>query len=70
MANVLFGKQNPSGRLDFTWYKDESQLPAMSNYGLTPGATGGLGRTYQYFTGKPTYPFGYGSSYTTFSYSV
>ncbi len=56
LADVLFGKQNPSGHLDFTWYKDDSQLPAMSNYGLTPAATGGLGRTYQYFTGTPTYP--------------
>jgi beta-glucosidase len=69
LADVLLGRQNPSGRLNFTWYQDDSQLPAMSNYGLTPGDTGGLGRTYQYFTGAPTYPFGYGLSYSTFSYS-
>ena len=69
LADVLFGKQNPSGHLNFTWYADDSQLPAMSNYGLTPGETGGLGRTYQYFSGTPTYPFGYGLSYSTFSYS-
>ncbi|WP_405688070.1 glycoside hydrolase family 3 C-terminal domain-containing protein [Streptomyces sp. NBC_01387] len=69
LADVLFGKQNPSGRLNFTWYKDESQLPDKSDYGLTPGETGGLGRTYQYFTGTPTYPFGYGLSYSSFSYS-
>ncbi len=70
LADVITGKQNPSGHLDFTWYKDDTQLPAMSNYGLTPNATGGLGRTYQYFTGVPTYPFGYGLSYTSFSYSA
>jgi len=69
LADVMFGKQNPSGRLNFTWYADDSQLPAMSSYGLTPGDTGGLGRTYQYFTGTPTYPFGYGLSYSQFSYS-
>ncbi|MEV6851549.1 glycoside hydrolase family 3 C-terminal domain-containing protein [Actinoplanes sp. NPDC051411] len=69
LADVLFGKQNPSGRLDFTWYKDDSQLPAIDNYGLSPAETGGLGRTYQYFTGAPTYPFGYGLSYTSFRYS-
>ena len=27
LAEVLFGKQNPTGHLDFTWYKDDSQLP-------------------------------------------
>ncbi|MET9618423.1 glycoside hydrolase family 3 C-terminal domain-containing protein [Kitasatospora indigofera] len=70
LANVMLGKQNPSGHLNFTWYKDESQLPAIGNYGLAPAATGGLGRTYQYFTGTPTYPFGYGLSYTDFSYSA
>ncbi|HEX9337158.1 MAG TPA: glycoside hydrolase family 3 C-terminal domain-containing protein, partial [Pseudonocardiaceae bacterium] len=69
LADVLFGRQNPSGHLDFTWYQDDSQLPDMKNYGLTPSQTGGIGRTYQYFTGTPTYPFGYGLSYTHFTYS-
>jgi beta-glucosidase-like glycosyl hydrolase len=69
LADVLFGKQNPSGHLDFTWYADDTQLPGMKNYGLTPSQTGGIGRTYQYFTGTPTYPFGYGLSYTNFAYS-
>src|SRR3954453_5116193 len=69
LAVVLLGRQNPAGRLNFTWYRDDSQLPAMSNYGLAPRATGGLGRTYQYFTGTPSYPFGYGLSYPTFDYS-
>ena len=69
LADVLFGRQNPAGHLNFTWYKDDSQLPDKQNYGLTPAATGGLGRTYQYFTGTPTYPFGYGLSYSSFAYS-
>lgn len=69
LADVLFGAQNPSGHLNFTWYKDDSQLPDKQNYGLTPAETGGLGRTYQYFTGTPTYPFGYGLSYSTFSFT-
>jgi beta-glucosidase-like glycosyl hydrolase len=69
LADVLFGRQNPDGHLNFTWYADDSQLPDMSNYNLAPAQTGGLGRTYQFFTGTPTYPFGYGLSYSAFSYS-
>jgi beta-glucosidase-like glycosyl hydrolase len=69
LAQVLFGQQNPSGHLDFTWYADDSQLPDIANYGLTPSQTDGLGRTYMYFTGAPTYPFGYGLSYSDFKYS-
>jgi beta-glucosidase len=69
LADVMFGQQNPSGHLDFTWYKNDTQLPPIENYHLTPAHTGGLGRTYMYFKRKPTYPFGYGLSYTTFKYS-
>lgn len=69
LADVLFGRQDPSGRLDFTWYKDDAQVPDKHNYGLTPSQTGGLGRTHLYFTGTPTYPFGFGLSYTRFAVS-
>ena len=67
VADALFGKINPDGHLDFTWYANDAQLPPMASYGLNAADTGGLGRTYQYFTGTPTYPFGYGLSYSTFS---
>jgi len=62
VAETLSGKNNPAGRLPVTFYKDTSQLPNFENYSME-------GRTYRYFTGKPLYPFGYGLSYTTFSYS-
>jgi len=68
LADLLFGKANPTGHLSFTWYRDDSQLPEMGNYNLTRASTGGLGRTYWYFKGQPTYPFGYGLSYTSFKY--
>jgi beta-glucosidase len=68
LADVVLGKVNPSGHLPFTWYHDESQLAPITDYTIRPTVTS-LGRTYQYFTGKADYPFGYGLSYTTFRYS-
>jgi beta-glucosidase len=68
LADVLLGKVNPSGHLPFTWYANESQLPPITDYTIRPTATTD-GRTYQYFTGDVTYPFGYGLSYSRFAYS-
>jgi beta-glucosidase len=62
LADVLFGDYNPAGRLPVTFYKSEDQLPAFDDYSMK-------GRTYRYFEGEPLYPFGYGLSYTTFTYS-
>jgi beta-glucosidase len=62
VAQTLSGKNNPAGRLPVTFYKDASQLPPFDDYSMK-------GRTYRYFAGTPLYPFGYGLSYTKFSYS-
>lgn len=63
VAEVLFGDYNPAGRLPLTYYNNLDELPPFGDYDITKG------RTYQYFKGKPLYPFGYGLSYTTFEYS-
>ena len=63
VAEVLFGKYNPGGRLPLTYYNSLDELPPFDDYDISKG------RTYQYFTGKPLYPFGYGLSYTTFRYA-
>jgi len=63
LADVLFGKVNPAGRTTQTWVKSITDLPSMMDYDIRHG------RTYQYFKGKPLYPFGFGLSYTSFSYS-
>jgi beta-glucosidase len=62
VAETLSGKNNPAGKLPVTFYTGVSQLPNFEDYGMA-------NRTYRYFSGKPLYPFGYGLSYTTFSYS-
>ena len=61
VAETLSGKNNPAGRLPVTFYTGTNQLPPFDDYSMD-------GRTYRYFTGKPLYPFGYGLSYTRFSY--
>jgi beta-glucosidase len=68
LADVLFGKIDPSGHLPFTWYANQDQLPPTTDYTLQPTPTTD-GRTYMYFTGDVTWPFGYGLSYANFRYS-
>ena len=60
---VLSGKVNPAGRLPMTWYCSEADLPDINDYDIIKG-----NRTYQYFDREVLYPFGYGLSYTEFSY--
>jgi beta-glucosidase len=62
VAETLSGKNNPAGRLPVTFYTGVDQLPNFEDYGMA-------NRTYRYFNGKPLYPFGYGLSYSKFSYS-
>jgi beta-glucosidase len=62
IAETLSGKNNPAGRLPVTFYTGIDQLPQFEDYSMQ-------NRTYRYFHGKPLYPFGYGLSYTTFSYT-
>ncbi len=62
VAELLAGDFSPAGRLPVTFYQSASQLPAFDNYTMA-------GRTYRYFNGPVLYPFGYGLSYTDFTYS-
>ena len=61
VAEVLFGKVNPSGHLPITFYRATADLPAFTNYSMA-------NRTYRYFSGKPLYAFGHGLSYTKFDF--
>jgi beta-glucosidase len=62
VSDVLFGDYNPAGRLPVTYYKSVDQIPAFEDYNME-------GKTYRFFRQEPLYPFGYGLSYTKFSYS-
>ena len=61
IADVLFGDYNPAGRLPVTFYKSDKDLPDFEDYSMA-------NRTYRYFKGDPQFPFGYGLSYSSFTY--
>ncbi len=64
VADVLFGRYNPAGRLPVSFPQYEGQLPLV--YRHKPS---GRGDDYLDMPGRPLFPFGYGLSYTTFGYS-
>jgi beta-glucosidase len=63
VANVLFGRSNPAGRIPITFPLEEGQLPLTYYHAPT-----GRGDDYVDLTGQPLFPFGYGLSYTRFEY--
>ncbi|HWB94879.1 MAG TPA: glycoside hydrolase family 3 C-terminal domain-containing protein, partial [Puia sp.] len=62
VADILFGKVSPSGKLPVTFPKSYDQLPPYEDYSMK-------GRTYRYMKAEPLYPFGFGLSYTRFVYN-
>jgi beta-glucosidase len=62
VADVLYGDAVPSGKLPLTFPKSLEQLPPFEDYDMA-------GRTYRYATADPLFPFGFGLSYTHFTYS-
>jgi beta-glucosidase len=63
IADVIFGNVNPAGRLPYTVYASEDQIPPQSEYDISKGFT------YMYVNGEPQYAFGHGLSYTKFEYA-
>ncbi|KAK1925989.1 glycoside hydrolase superfamily [Papiliotrema laurentii] len=76
IADVLFGKVNPSAKLPLTWPKSIEDYPAHKNFGhpLNTVYSEGINVGYRYFDrqGGPAslFPYGHGLSYTTFTYSA
>ncbi|MFT3949366.1 MAG: fibronectin type III-like domain-contianing protein [Agriterribacter sp.] len=75
IGDVLFGNVNPSGKLSATFPQNVGQIPLYYNHKNT-GRPLADGQWFQKFrsnyldvSNDPLYPFGFGLSYTTFSYS-
>ena len=57
LADIIFGKVSPSGRLPVTFYKSVDDLPPFEDYSMD-------NRTYKFFKGDVVYPFGHGLTYS------
>jgi beta-glucosidase len=74
VADVVFGKVNPSGKLPVTFPRSVGQIPLYYNHKNTgrPADEGAWFQKYRSnyldIPNNPLYPFGYGLSYTTFAY--
>ncbi|KAL4619984.1 hypothetical protein ACB092_06G121300 [Castanea dentata] len=80
IADVVFGKYNPGGRLPLTWYQADyvDKIP-LTSLQLRPDDSKGYpgrtcstkpNRTYKFFNGPTVFPYGYDLSYTKFNYAV
>lgn len=75
LADILFGKVNPSGKLNYSFPKSVGHLPCFYNYLPTdkgfykrPGALGKPGKDYVFSSPDALWAFGHGLSYTEFDY--
>jgi len=72
IADVLFGKVNPSGKLPVTFPRDVGQIPIYYNQlptGRPADPNNKYTSKYLDVPNTPLYPFGYGLSYTSFGFS-
>ncbi|WOL06055.1 putative beta-D-xylosidase 6 [Canna indica] len=71
LAEALFGDFNPSGRLPVTWYPESFTAVPMNDMHMRADPSRGYpGRTYRFYTGQVVFEYGYGLSYSKYSYKL
>ncbi|WRX30842.1 Glycoside hydrolase [Theobroma cacao] len=69
LAEIIFGDHNPGGRLPVTWYPQSFIKVPMTDMRMRPEPSSGYpGRTYRFYQGPKVFEFGYGLSYSKYSY--
>ncbi|KAH6803638.1 Glycosyl hydrolase family protein [Perilla frutescens var. frutescens] len=71
LSEIIFGHYNPGGRLTMTWYPESFTRIPMNDMNMRADPSRNYpGRTYRFYTGDRIYGFGYGLSYTRFTYKL
>ncbi|WCJ44508.1 Glycosyl hydrolase family protein [Euphorbia peplus] len=71
LAEIIFGDHNPGGKLPMTWYPQEFVKIPMTDMRMRPDSPSGYpGRTYRFYKGHNVFEFGYGLSYSKYSYKL
>ncbi|XP_071709930.1 probable beta-D-xylosidase 6 [Rutidosis leptorrhynchoides] len=71
LAEVVFGDQNPGGKLPVTWYPESFTKIPMTNMNMRPDPSHNYpGRTYRFYTGDVVYGYGHGLSYSNYTYNI
>ncbi|XVF64749.1 hypothetical protein PTKIN_Ptkin09bG0191900 [Pterospermum kingtungense] len=71
LAEIIFGDHNPGGRLPVTWYPQSlTKIPMTDMRMRSEPSSGYPGRTYRFYQGPKVFEFGYGLSYSNYSYEI